>query len=96
MSDKEDKDLLVMGPELSSGARAVLKITKDEVYAGSVYPEDKAPEEANTRITTKSLGGSVYEIVSEEPIGKPARVNSRAFRENWDTIFGQQSVIGSA
>lgn len=29
-------------------------------------------------------------------IGGPAKVNSRAYRENWGTIFGKKATVGEA
>lgn len=35
-------------------------------------------------------------LIPEVPIGKPSKVNSKAYRDNWDTIFGKKAVVGDA
>jgi hypothetical protein len=97
--EKEDKGFLVMGPELNNGSRAALRITKEGVHPGELFREGTAPEcddGSITRIKTEQIGGSVYQVVEEEPIGKPSKVNSRDYRNNWDNIFGKKTVVGDA
>jgi hypothetical protein len=100
MSNKDDdKGYLIMGPELDNGARSAVRVNKDGVQAGEMYPPGTAPNYNDgtlTRIKTKPISGVFHEIVDEEPIGRPAMVNSKAYRNNWDNIFGNKQVVGNA
>lgn len=108
MADEKDngsgdsKGVVLIGPPLPSGGRKALKIDSEGVHPGEMYKEGNAPTNRDdgtlTRLKTKPLGdsGKVLEIMDEQPIGRPAMVNSRAYRDNWDTIFGSKKVVGNA
>jgi len=97
--DKEDKGFLVMGPELENGGRAAIRIDKDGAHPGEMYRPGTAPMDSEgdfTRIKTEQISGPIYQVTEEEPIGRPSMVNSRAYRENWDNIFGNKQVVGES
>jgi hypothetical protein len=95
-NDKEDKGFLIMGPPTENGGRTALRVDKDGVYAGELFKPGSAPEGDITRITTSPISGNIYQITEEEHIGKPSLVNSKAYRENWENIFGNKQVVGEA
>jgi len=98
--NKEDKGFVVMGPELKTGGRAALRITKEGTREGVMFREGEAPDDCGggelTRVETEKIAGAIYQVTSEVPIGKPSKVNSKAFRDNWDGIFGNKRVVGDA
>jgi hypothetical protein len=98
--DKEDKGFVVMGPELSNGGRAALRVTKEGTQEGVMFREGEAPADCGegelTRVETEQIAGPIYQVTSEVPISKPSKVNSKAFRNNWDGIFGNKQAMGEA
>jgi len=98
MITKEDKGFVIMGPELENGGRAALRIDKDGVRSGEMFREGQMSDcdcEV-TRIETKQISGSIYEVTEEEPVGRPSMVNSLAYRNNWNNIFGNKQEIGAS
>lgn len=96
-NDKEDKGFIVMGPELESGGRAALRVDKEGVHCGEMFREGHVPTEGYgeiTRVVTEQIAGPLYQVTEEEPIGKPSMVNSRAYRNNWENIFGNKQEVG--
>ena len=99
MADQEDKGFIVMGPELENGGRAAIRVDRDGVHSGEMFREGQVPdcdEGLLTRVETEQIAGPIYQVTSEEPVGKPSMVNSRAYRNNWDNIFGKKQAIGEA
>ena len=98
--DKEDKGFVVMGPELENGGRAALRVTKEGTNEGIMFREGEVPEsckgEKLTRVKTERIAGHIYQVIEEVLIGKPLKVNSRSYLDNWDTIFGKKTVVGDA
>jgi len=97
--DKEDKGFIVMGHELENGGRAALRIDKEGVHPGEMFREGQAPDCAEgllTRVQTEQIAGQIYQVTEEEPVGKPSMVNSRAYRNNWDNIFGNKQAVGDS
>jgi hypothetical protein len=96
MKDKDDKGYVVLGPPIEGGYQA-LHIDQNGARPGRVYTSrEAAPEDVDAKICLERIAGPFHKIVSEEPVGRPAMVNSRAYRNNWDNIFGGKSVIGEA
>jgi hypothetical protein len=97
--DKEDKGFIVMGPELPNGGRAAVHVDKDGVHPGEMFREGEAPECTEgelTRVKTEQIAGPLYQVTESEPVGKPSLVNSRAYRQNWENIFGKKQDVGEA
>ena len=89
-----------MGPELENGGRAALRVTKDGINEGVMFREGEVPEnckgEELTKVKTERIAGPIYQVTEEIPISKPSKVNSRAYIDNWGTIFGKKTVVGDA
>jgi hypothetical protein len=97
MSNKEDKGFVVLGPELPSGGRAAIKVDKDGAHTGELFSNDNVPRDSEcTQIETQLISGNIHQIIEEKPIGKPSKANSPAYRNNYDTIFGNKQVVGTS
>lgn len=86
-----DNGFIVLGPDLPNGGRAALRVTKDGGWVGEMHKEGSV-----TRVVTKPLGNSILEVVDETPIGKPSKVNSKAYQDGWDRIFGGKKEVDNA
>ncbi len=92
-------DEVTLGPELGNGLRIGVRHTEDHQVAvalvRTIGPEDEIPDDA---IALDRIEGDRYrarELTSEERRG-PSRANSRAYRNNYDTIFGKKQTVGQA
>lgn len=96
MKKDDDKGYVVLGPPIPGGYEA-LRINQEGSRPARVYMEEASvPGGAGSKLSLERIAGPFHKVVSEEPIGRPAMVNSRSYRENWDNIFGGKSVVGEA
>lgn len=101
-SSGESKGVVLLGPSLPGGGRKAIKIDSEGVHPGEMFKEGHVPAHREggtlTRLATKPLDGNsdVLEVMDEQPIGRPAMVNSKTYRDNWDNIFGNKKVVGNA
>lgn len=98
MKDDDDKGYVVLGPEIDGGCKA-LRFDKDGVEPGRLYRDlESVPEGevVSAEVHLERVAGPLHRIISEKPVGRPALVNSRSYREHWDNIFGGKSVVGEA
>lgn len=96
MKDNDDKGYVVLGQEFDGGYEAT-HISPDGISHGKLYTDlSLAPEGVDMKVNLEKIAGPYYNIKSTETISRPAMVNSRAYRNNWDNIFGGKAVVGSA
>lgn len=96
MKSDDDKGYVVLGPRVEGGYE-VLHINQEGVKPGRIYRDEaSAPGEIDAKINLEKIAGPIHKVISEEPVSRPAMVNSRAYRDNWDNIFGGKSVVGEA
>jgi hypothetical protein len=93
---KNDNGFIIIGQEFDN-CYSTIRVDKDGVRLGHLYKEGAVPDGEGdiTRITTEQIAGPIYNIVDEKLIGKPTKVNSKAYRDGWDNIFGK-GVVGQA
>lgn len=111
MADDDSKDgpcdtgdELQMGPDLGNGTRPFLRHTADHQLVGGILrpcPEGKPLLPGAVRVTPKPGAcphifnvEEVYPVVASK--SGPAKVNSKKYRENYDTIFGGKTPVGDA
>lgn len=56
--------------------------------------KDDVPQEYSECLHLHPISENNYEVVSSTK--GPAKVNSQAFRSNWENIFGQRQTVGQA
>ena len=97
MKDDDDKGYVVLGPEIEGGCKA-LHIDENGVQSGRLYRDlESVPGGIfDAKLHLERVEGPLHRIISEEPVSRPAMVNNRAYRNNWDNIFGGKSVVGEA
>jgi hypothetical protein len=110
MADDEKKgdcstgDELQAGPELPGGFRPFVRHTSDHTIQTGVMKKIEEGEPIyDNAMYLKPLDGNRFEVVSElrkdaEATTKsgPAKVNTKAYRDNWDGIFGKKTAVGQA
>lgn len=110
MDDKDDsgcgdgEDFAVLGPPADGGGQYVLRHLSDCSWqAGVLRPlEDGKPVHGEiVCLRPREDGGPGYAVESVNAGGKtsgsgPAMVNSKAFRDGWDGIFGKKVAVGEA
>ena len=100
-------DELRAGPDLGDGSRPFVRHTADhKLVAGIMTPAQEGQPMADGAFHLEHIDGDRYKVykVEELPTGHvpgstvkgPAKVNSRAFRENFDSIFGKKIPVGEA
>lgn len=108
MSDEKETpclhgDELWAGPQLEGGVRPFVRHTADhQIQVGlmSQAEEVQLPEEGALHF--EQIPGTnrfkIEPILGSGCLGTkgPAKVNSVQFRNNWDGIFGNKTVVGSA
>lgn len=103
MSDskkKEPEDVISLGPELPGGEVPFIRTRLTEggplVEGGLAHLVGKNEACEEDVLKLRHLRDNHFEV--EEVIsGKgPAKVNSAAYRKNWDTIFGSKQPVGQA
>lgn len=104
----DDKDQVVLGPELGNGQYACLRKRGDKVTTGVITPVDSPEGEdlssrAEGLIELEHVDGDLYDVSASydytslgysERSG-PAQVNTPKYQKGWDTIFGKK-VVGQA
>jgi hypothetical protein len=94
--------LQMIGPEGPNGMRVSIRHTKDhQIELGVLTPQKDgrplSPKERLLQLTPQ--GADLYKVENEFSLSAtysgPAQVNSAAFRDGWDRIFGPKT-IGSA
>lgn len=86
---KQPGDIIAVDPETGAYAR-----NRDgEISFGSFRPvkEGTPLHEGEESIRISKIGENVYKVTDSYRQG-PAKVSTRAYRDNWDTIFGPQPV----
>jgi hypothetical protein len=97
--DPESKDVaLLCGPTEDGGGTRILRARKGRVEAGEVRPtRDGQPLSGGELVRLRPREGVPVlcdvEVLHEpaeapDPTGRPARVATDRYRENWDRIFG--------
>jgi hypothetical protein len=100
---KDERDVIFVGPENGRGGNVALRCRGGMVTdAGSIHPlENGKPIMGEAvRLHPRDEGGGYYMEYLVEPAepGKskgPTKVNSRAYRDNWDEIFGKRGLFGT-
>jgi len=103
MAEKESDDILHIGPPVNAaGGRAFYRVKKDgEVETGVAnYIPEGEPLQPNQDILKvehcgPGLAFRVKDEFSTDAKGNrsgPAQVNSEAFKDGWDRIFGSRTV----
>lgn len=94
------EDRLRIGPELGDGRYGYVRHTAEhQIEIGAMRPHrDGEPLGANSvRLEERGDGEYAVKPVLEARGHKgPAQVVSDAYRDNWETIFGQRQAIGKA
>jgi hypothetical protein len=102
--DGKSDDFAILGPPADGGGNHVLRHRPDCSWeAGIVKPlEDGKPINGElVYLRPREDGGPGYAVESIDaglpvrPSG-PSMVNSRAFRDGWDGIFGHRAPAGEA
>lgn len=93
-------EFVIPGPPLPGGARMCLHHAEDHtVRPGVMKPmEHGKPIEEDAMLLEQREGTGLYNVVgSLSDLKKgPSKVNSPAFKEGWDRIFGKPAPVGSA
>jgi hypothetical protein len=93
-------EFVIPGPPLPGGARMCLHHGTDHtVRTGVMKPmEDGKPIEEDAILLEQREGTGLYNVVgSVSDLKKgPSKVNSPAFRDGWDRIFGKPATVGKA
>ena len=97
---KKDHGFLIKGPQVSETEQAVVRVGPDGLKTGTISKlGDVSDKEPSSLIRTEQIGDSpIYTVTDEFPstTGGPALVNSQAFKDGWDSIFGQKQTVGQA
>ena len=98
---KDSTDELMAGPPLPGGARPYVRHRADHsIQTGIMRPVAEGESLGEGTFTLDHIEGDRYavqEVFPEQEGAKgPAKVNSKAFRDNWDTIFGKKVPVGQA
>lgn len=101
--DCTSKDELMAGPPLPGGARPYVRHRADHsIQTGIMRPVAEGESLGEGAFTLEHIEGDRYaveEVFPEQASDGskgPAKVNSKAFRDNWDTIFGKKVSVGQA
>lgn len=92
-----DRDVLVMGPETQSGGNLFIRHKNDHsIVVGEIHPVEDG-KYVHGEIINLSGEGPVFDVetVYDAKNEKPSKVNTKAFQEGWDAIFGNK-LIGQA
>lgn len=97
MTDQSD-DYVIYGPACCSEHRAApcIRSRGGNAEAGVLMPavEGREPPEGVEVVRLEHVGKGVARVA--EVISGPPMVNSEAFRNNWDSIFGHKQPVGEA
>jgi len=93
-------EFVIPGPSLPGGARMCLHHGTDHtIRTGVMKPmEDGKPIEEDAVLLEQREGTGLYNVVgSVSDLKKgPSKVNSPAFRNGWDRVFGKPATVGKA
>lgn len=101
--DAATADVISFGAELPSGEVPFVRTRADEegnltIEGGVAAITEGEPPASNgdgELLRLEHLHDNHFEVV--EVLGKgPVKVNSRAYRQNWDSIFGAKQTVGQA
>lgn len=97
----DDGDMISVGPNLGGVCPFVRHHSDHHLETGLariVGPEDHAT--SPNPLLLEHRRGNVFAVKTLSKGGSdakgPAKVNSPAFKENWDTIFGKKAPVGLA
>lgn len=93
-------DVISLGPDLG-GVRPCIRHKEDHtVSLGFVHPIQDGGDSPGEKITLRQRGETGdYDVAPTEsgrPSSGPAKVNSKAFKKNYDLIFGAKAPVGEA
>lgn len=92
-------DELQAGPDLGDGSHVYVRHTADhDIQMGTLHPirEGQPIPEGSMHLTPIGETGRYrVEPIPTSASKGPAKVNSRAYRDNWDSIFGQKMSVGA-
>jgi len=92
-------DVVFTGTPKSDGTTPYLRHHPDHTLELGVFSKPSETKPAN--MTLRSRDGAddgVYDIIEEGPsVGSgPAKVTNDAYRNGWDSIFGNRQTVGQA
>lgn len=103
---KIEGDELMAGPELPGGARMYIRHTADHQFHGGIMrPVQEGEPIYEGAFHLEHKEGPIYRVSdlgipprapAQEGHKGPAMVTSRAYRENFDLIFGKKATVGQA
>jgi len=105
VSDEKDHECTLGGdviqaiaPPSPDGRVQCVRHTKDhQIEFGCITPLKDGRPIVGTPIRTMPRGDGLLQVVEEaEESSGPANVNSRAYLEGWDRIFGNRAPTGQA
>lgn len=107
MTDKKDgqcdeSDVAFLGPPAPGGGVHVLRHRSDHsMETGVLRPlEDGRPIHGEIVQIRKRENGPGFDVLPPEDAlagqGGPPMVNSQAYKDGWDTIFGKKTPAGEA
>jgi len=92
-------DELIAGPVLPGGVRPFIRHTKDhQICSGIMRPVREGEPLYEGAVHLEHKQGDTYKVTdifeppAEATSKGPAKVNSRAYRANYDAIFGNRTV----
>jgi hypothetical protein len=98
-NEKDGKDFLTLGPELSNGLRPFVRHTADHemmVGVSRIVEDGKPIPEGGTLLNLTALDDQgTYSVETMYESKGPAKVNSPRYKQGWDAIFGK-TTVGSA
>lgn len=104
----DGKDFIITGPSTSDGGISIIRHDKNHnITSGVIHPvKDGKPLSGGELLNLhKTENENIFEVQPVELDGKiesvvshsgPAMVNSRAYQNGWDNIFGKKPVVGKA
>lgn len=96
----KSKDVAFLGPRNSDGSVPVVRKKDNEVMVGTLTPlkegEDISKYEQEIVSVSKNENDLGYSIKTLREAKGPTKVNSEAFRNNWEGIFGSKTEVAQA
>jgi len=96
--EEPEKYPILLGPTDDEGRQEVLTFTPDGVERGRLGPVGADEEGAAAKVRIEQQMGPLgtMEVIEGSVRSGPPRVNSPAYRANFDTIFGGKQEVGEA
>ena len=99
-------DVIAVGPMLPTGDITFVRQRQDDDGTGTIVeggtlrvlpngPPDE-PSDGAEVLKVSHLQDNLYKVDEVVHKGGPAMVNSTAFRNGWETIFGGRQTVGQA